>query len=231
MMKEKTRQRLGLELIASENFTSRAVMEVNGSCLTNKYSEGLPGKRYYGGNEFIDETERLCQDRALAAFRLPIRRVGRQRAVAVRALPRTSRCTPRCSTRTIASWVWTCPTAGTSRTASSPRRRRSARRSIFFESMPYRLDESTGHHRLRPLEANAMLFRPKLIIAGASAYPRNYDYKRMRDICDKVGAYLMSDMAHISGLVAAEHRGRSRSRTRTSSRRRRTSPSAAPAAG
>ena len=70
MMKEKTRQRLGLELIASENFTSRAVMEVNGSCLTNKYSEGLPGKRYYGGNEFIDQTETLCQNRALEAFRL-----------------------------------------------------------------------------------------------------------------------------------------------------------------
>jgi glycine hydroxymethyltransferase len=71
VMKEKNRQRLGLELIASENFTSRAVMEVNGSCLTNKYSEGLPGKRYYGGNEFIDQTETLCQNRALEAFRLP----------------------------------------------------------------------------------------------------------------------------------------------------------------
>ena len=70
MNKEKNRQRLGLELIASENFTSRAVMEVNGSCLTNKYSEGLPGKRYYGGNEFIDQTERLCQKRALEAFKL-----------------------------------------------------------------------------------------------------------------------------------------------------------------
>ena len=63
LLKEKKRQRLGLELIASENFTSKAVMEVNGSCLTNKYSEGLPGQRYYGGNEFIDETERLCQNR------------------------------------------------------------------------------------------------------------------------------------------------------------------------
>ena len=76
--------------------------------------------------------------------------------------------------------------------------------SIFFESLPYRLDESKGTIDYDALEANAMLYRPKLIIAGASAYPRNYDYKRMRDICDKCGAYLMSDMAHISGLVAAD---------------------------
>ena len=75
--------------------------------------------------------------------------------------------------------------------------------SIFFESLPYRLDESKGTIDYDALEANAMLYRPKLIIAGASAYPRNYDYKRMREICDKCGAYLMSDMAHISGLVAA----------------------------
>ena len=70
LLKEKRRQRLGLELIASENLTSKAVMEVNGSCLTNKYSEGLPGQRYYGGNEFIDEVERLCQNRALSTYRL-----------------------------------------------------------------------------------------------------------------------------------------------------------------
>ena len=76
--------------------------------------------------------------------------------------------------------------------------------SIFFESLPYRLNEEHRDHRLRPARGERDAVRPKLIIAGASAYPRNYDYKRMREICDKCGAYLMSDMAHISGLVAAE---------------------------
>ncbi len=130
---EKRRQTFGLELIASENFTSRAVMEANGSCMTNKYSEGLPGKRYYGGNEFIDQSERLCQSRALEAFGLdpavwgvnvqplsgsPVRRcrvypcahVRVMRCVAyvvpmVCADRRTLRCTRRCCSRTTASWA------------------------------------------------------------------------------------------------------------------------------
>lgn len=200
--KEKQRQFSCLELIASENFTSRAVMEVVGSCLTNKYSEGLPGKRYYGGNEFIDEIETLCQRRALAAFHLDEEKWG----VNVQPL----------SGSPANFEVYTAllkphdrimgldlPHGGhLSHGFMTPKRRVSGT-SIFFESMPYRLDESTGIVDYEMLEKTANLFRPKLIIAGASAYPRDFDYPRMRKIADAVGAFLMMDMAHISGLIAA----------------------------
>jgi glycine hydroxymethyltransferase len=200
--KEKDRQFRGLELIASENFTSRAVMEAVGSCLTNKYSEGLPGKRYYGGNEFIDESEVLCQKRALAAFGLDSNEWG------VNVQPHSG------SPANFA--VYTALLQPHDRIMGldlahgghlthgfqTPKRRVSAT-SVYFESMPYRLDEATGLVDYDTLEKNAALFRPKLIIAGASAYARDFDYARMRKIADSIDAFLMADMAHISGLVAA----------------------------
>lgn len=200
--KEKNRQFKSLELIASENFTSRAVMEAVGSCLTNKYSEGLPGKRYYGGNEYIDELETLCQQRALEAFHLDDKKWG----VNVQPL----------SGSPANFEVYTAilnphdrimgldlPHGGhLSHGFMTPKRRVSGT-SIYFESMPYRLDESTGLVDYDMLEKTANLFRPKLIISGASAYPRDFDYPRMRKIADAIGAFLMMDMAHISGLVAA----------------------------
>jgi glycine hydroxymethyltransferase len=201
--KEKVRQVEGLELIASENFTSKAVMECLGSCLTNKYSEGLPGQRYYGGNEFIDQIETLCQDRALETFRLKSDEWG----VNVQPL---SGCPANFAVYTALLQPHDrimgldLPHGGhLSHGFQTPKKRVSAT-SVYFESMPYRLDESTGLIDYDALEKSAMLFRPKLIVAGASAYPRDYDYKRMREICDKVGAYLLADMAHISGLVAAD---------------------------
>ncbi|KAI9497676.1 serine hydroxymethyltransferase [Zychaea mexicana] len=199
---EKKRQRESVDLIPSENFTSRAVMDALGSVMQNKYSEGYPGARYYGGNEFIDQSELLCQKRALEAFSLENDKWG----VNVQAL----------SGAPANLYVYGAllkphdrlmgldlPHGGhLSHGYQTPTKKISAV-SSYFETLPYRLDETTGHIDYDALEKNALLYRPKIIVAGASAYARNIDYARMRDIADKAGAYLMADMAHISGLVAA----------------------------
>ncbi|KAF9589728.1 hypothetical protein IFM89_028637 [Coptis chinensis] len=200
--KEKQRQFKSLELIASENFTSRAVMEAVGSCLTNKYSEGLPGKRYYGGNEYIDELETLCQQRALSAYHLD----GKKWGVNVQPLSGspanfavyTALLSPHDRIMGL-----DLPHGGHLSHGFMTLKRRVSATSKYFESMPYRLDESTGLIDYEMLEKTAILFRPKLMIVGASAYPRDFDYPRVRKIADAVGAFLMMDMAHISGLVAA----------------------------
>jgi len=199
---EKGRQRRCINLIASENFASKAVMECTGSIMTNKYSEGYPGARYYGGNEFIDQAEALCIKRALNTFRLNEEEWG----VNVQTLSGspanfqffTAVLEPHSRIMGL-----DLPHGGHLSHGYEIANKKVSMVSKYFESMAYRLDEETGLIDYEELEKFATRFRPKVLIAGASAYARLYDYARMRQIADSVGAILLADMAHISGLVAA----------------------------
>lgn len=199
--KESDRQRDNLELIASENFCSLSVREALSSSLTNKYSEGLPGHRYYAGNSIIDEVETLCMKRALDLYKLNDNEWG------VNVQPYSG------SPANFA--VYTAllnpfdrvmgldlPSGGhLTHGYQTPTKKVSAT-SVYFNSMPYVTDKTTGLIDYDDMERRTLEFRPNLLIAGGSAYPREWDYKRMRSIADKVGAYLMTDMAHLSGLIA-----------------------------
>ncbi|XP_027161710.1 serine hydroxymethyltransferase, mitochondrial [Coffea eugenioides] len=199
---EKARQWKGLELIPSENFTSVSVMQAVGSIMTNKYSEGYPGARYYGGNEYIDMAETLCQKRALEAFRLDPAKWG----VNVQPLsgsPSNFQVYTALLKPHERIMALDLPHGGHLSHGYQTDTKKISAVSIFFETMPYRLNESTGYIDYDQLEKSAVLFRPKLIVAGASAYARLYDYARIRKVCDKQKAILLADMAHISGLVAA----------------------------
>mmetsp|Transcript_15433 Transcript_15433/g.23288 ORF Transcript_15433/g.23288 Transcript_15433/m.23288 type:complete len:465 (+) Transcript_15433:35-1429(+) len=205
--REKHRQWSGLELIASENLTSRAVMECLGSCLTNKYAEGYPGKRYYGGNEYIDQIENMCRDRALAAYGLDANEWGvnvqpysgspANFEVLTALLKPHDRIMgldlPSGGHLTHGFYTFS-KTEGTRKAVSAT--------SIYFESLPYRVSPETGLIDYDALEAQANLFKPAMIICGHSAYPAELDYARFRKIADANGSLLMMDMAHISGLVA-----------------------------
>jgi len=199
---EKRRQKRELELIASENFTSKAVLECLGSCLTNKYSEGYPGTRYYGGNKIIDQVETLCQKRALECYGLDPEKWG------VNVQPYSG------SPANFA--VYTAllgprgrimgldlPDGGHLTHGFMTANKKVSATSVFFESFPYKVDPATGLIDYDRLEENARLFHPDMIIAGISCYSRSLDYKRFRQIADEHRAYVLADMAHISGLVAA----------------------------
>lgn len=199
---EINRQRTSINLIASENFTSKAVFDALGTPMSNKYSEGLPGRRYYGGNENIDRMELLCQSRALKAFGLDPEKWG----VNVQALSGSPanlevyEAVMRPHERLMGLDL---PHGGhLSHGYQTPTRKISAV-SVYFETMPYRVNLETGLIDYDMLEKTAGLYRPKVLVAGTSAYCRLIDYQRMRVIADEVGAYLMVDMAHISGLIAA----------------------------
>jgi len=182
--------------------TSKAVFDALGSPMSNKYSEGYPGARYYGGNEHIDEIELLCQARALEVFGLDSEKWG----VNVQCLSgspanlQVYQAIMRPHDRLMGLDL---PHGGhLSHGYQTPTRKISAV-STYFETFPYRVNLETGIIDYDQLEQNALMYRPKVLVAGTSAYCREIDYARMRQIADKVGAYLMMDMAHIGGLVAA----------------------------
>lgn len=200
--KEKDRQYRGLEMIASENFTARSVNDCLGSCLTNKYSEGMVGRRYYGGNDNIDEIEILCQQRSLKAFGLDPAKWG------INVQPYSG--SP-ANFAVLTALVephgrimgLDLPDGGHLTHGFYTATKKISATSVFFESMPYKINLATELIDMDKLQENAMLFKPKMIIAGISCYPRHLDYKRFREICDENGSMLMADMAHVSGLVAA----------------------------
>jgi glycine hydroxymethyltransferase len=193
--KELQRQRQHLELIASENFTSAAVLAAQGSVLTNKYAEGLPGKRYYGGCEFIDEVESLAIDRAKELFGAAHANVqphsGAQANFAVfLALLKPG--------DTIMGMDLS---HGGHLTHGSPVNVSGK----WFHVEHYGVNAETGQLDYDEVRALAKKHQPKMIICGYSAYPRTIDFAKFREIADEVGAYLLADIAHIAGLVAAGH--------------------------
>lgn len=193
IQKELGRQRGNIELIASENFVSEAVMEAQGSVLTNKYAEGYPGKRYYGGCEFVDVTEDLARERVKKIFGAEHANVqphsGAQANMAVYFTILQPGDTV----------LGMNLSHGGHLTHGSPVNFSG----IQYNFVEYGVDEVSHRINYNDVREKALQHKPKLIVAGASAYPRAIDFAKFREIADEVGAYLMVDMAHIAGLVAA----------------------------
>ncbi|MEH7299164.1 serine hydroxymethyltransferase [Neobacillus drentensis] len=193
IQQELGRQRSKIELIASENFVSEAVMEAQGSVLTNKYAEGYPGRRYYGGCEYVDVVEDLARQRAKAIFGAEYVNVqphsGAQANMAVYFTVLKQGDTV----------LGMNLSHGGHLTHGSPVNFSG----IQYNFVEYGVDEVTHRINYEDVRAKALEHKPKMIVAGASAYPREIDFAKFREIADEVGAYLMVDMAHIAGLVAA----------------------------
>ncbi len=191
--KEFERQAEGLELIASENFTSPAVMAAMSSVLTNKYAEGLPGKRYYGGCEIVDQVESIAINRLKHLFGSKFANVQPHSGAQANAAVFLSLCKP--GDKILGMSL----SHGGHLTHGSPVNFSG----LTYEAHSYILHETTERLDYDAIEAQALKLRPRLLIAGASAYSRVIDFKRFREIADKCGALLLVDMAHIAGLVAA----------------------------
>lgn len=195
IQQESDRQQFGLEMIASENYTSQAVMEAQGSILTNKYAEGYPGKRYYGGCVHVDTVETLAIERAKKLFGVNYANVQ----------PHSG------SQANMAVYLASCKAGDTilgmdlshggHLTHGSPVNFSG----LLFKAASYKLDEQTGRINYDTIRATAKEVKPQLIIAGYSAYPRVLDFAKFKEIADEVGAQLLVDMAHFAGLVATGH--------------------------
>ena len=193
LSEEKERQNNNLELIASENFASRAVMEAMGSTLTNKYAEGLPGKRYYGGCEVVDQVEEVARERAKELFGAEWVNVQPHSGAQANAAVYLAFMEPG------DTLLGLDLSHGGHLTHGSPVNFSG----ILYNSEFYGVDKETGRIDLDEVRKKAKEVQPKLISIGASAYPRDFDYEAFREIADEVGAYLWMDMAHTAGLIAA----------------------------
>ncbi len=191
--KEHQRQLRGIELIASENFVSDEVMEAMGSYLTNKYAEGYPGKRYYGGCQVVDEVENLAIERVKELFGAEYANVQPHSGAQANAAVLLAVLNPGDTFLGLNLAHGGHLSHGSSVNTSG----------ILYNAIGYDLDPETGRVNYDHMEQLALEHKPKLIIGGGSAYSREWDYKRMREIADKVGALLMIDMAHPAGLIAA----------------------------
>jgi glycine hydroxymethyltransferase len=190
--REQDRQRLGLELIASENYTSAAVLEAMGSVLTNKYAEGYPGKRYYGGCQVVDEAEILAQERAKELFG----------AEHVNVQPNSG---AEANLATYFALINPGDTAMGMNLAQGGHLTHGREVNFsgkFYNFIPYNVDRESERIDYDEMARLARENKPKIIVAGATAYPRTIDFARFREIADEVGAILMTDMAHIAGLIA-----------------------------
>ncbi len=193
IQKEKERQLHGIELIASENFVSEQVLEAMGSVMTNKYAEGYPGKRYYGGCQEVDKTEQLAIDRVKALFNAEYANVQPHSGAQANAAVFLACLKPG------DTFMGLDLAHGGHLSHGSPVNLSG----ILYNAVSYKVSEETGLIDYDAMEQTAIEHKPKLIVGGASAYSREWDYKRMREIADKIGALLMVDMSHPAGLIAA----------------------------
>jgi glycine hydroxymethyltransferase len=190
--KELQRQRQGIELIASENFTSMEVMQAMGSVLTNKYAEGYPGRRYYGGCEFVDEVEQLAIDRIKEVFGCGYANVQPHSGAQANAAVMLAVLKPGDKILGLDLSMGGHLTHGSPVNFSGK----------LYEPHFYTVDKETGLVNYEELEQKARTEKPKMIICGASAYSRDWDYARIRAVADEIGAFVMADIAHPAGLIA-----------------------------